>query len=66
MFCTNPFRGCSIHWVLEKLENIVNIDFCDFAPIGQMNVWLLFLRCGMILDIFQIRILLQTLNVLTS
>ena len=66
MFCTSSFRGCSIHWVLEILQNIVNTDFCDFAQIGQMNVWLFFLRCGMVLDIFQILILLWALNVLTS
>ena len=57
MFDTLGFRNTA---------NIVYIDFCDFALIDQMNVWLFFLRCGMILDIFQILILLWALNVLTS
>ena len=47
----------------RNTANIVNIDFCDFALIGQMNARLFFFRCSMILDIFQIMILLLALNV---
>ena len=57
MFDTLGFRNTA---------NIVNIDFCDFALIGQMNAWLFFLRCGMILDIFHILVLFWALNVLRS